>query len=213
MRPERKAIVNSPAFIALFEKARARMQNPERKWCTKHKHRICAANAHVGDLCRIVRYSCYPCWRVSNEKWQQSPRGRALLDVRLRSPYGRTARKADAHAYRARKLGIAGKWSAAEFLALCEKYNNRCLCCGKHEVLTPDHVLPFCLGGLNVIANLQPLCFSCNDSKGRNATDYRNNPHPNCLKRNRRCRPKSISAPKAMPLLAVSSIESEMGIA
>jgi 5-methylcytosine-specific restriction endonuclease McrA len=58
--------------------------------------------------------------------------------------------------------------------ALCDKYGNRCLCCGKKNVkLTQDHVIPLDLGGRHAIENLQPLCVSCNSSKGTRIMDYR----------------------------------------
>lgn len=59
-RIDRAVIVASAAFIALFEKARKKMRDPERKTC-KAGHKICAANAHVGDLKRLGRYNCNPC--------------------------------------------------------------------------------------------------------------------------------------------------------
>jgi 5-methylcytosine-specific restriction endonuclease McrA len=48
----------------------------------------------------------------------------------------------------------AGGYTAAEFLALCERYGNVCLCCGSGTgPLTPDHVVPLSLGGSNWITN------------------------------------------------------------
>ncbi len=47
-------------LAAAFEKARQRMQNPERRRC-KHRHPISAANACVADLKRTGLYFCSPC--------------------------------------------------------------------------------------------------------------------------------------------------------
>jgi len=60
--PRRQAIVSSAEFIALFEKSRARMKDPNRTRC-KRGHSICAANAHVGDLRRTGKYACNECNR------------------------------------------------------------------------------------------------------------------------------------------------------
>lgn len=61
-----------------------------------------------------------------------------------------------------------------EWKELCEKYGNKCLCCGRSDVrLELDHVIPIALGGPNVISNAQPLCRSCNSSKHTKTTDFR----------------------------------------
>jgi hypothetical protein len=61
-------VVSSASFIKLFEKARTKWQNPNRKRC-KHGHAISAANAHVGDLKRTGTYSCDPCNRTSQLRY------------------------------------------------------------------------------------------------------------------------------------------------
>lgn len=72
-----------------------------------------------------------------------------------------------------RRVSIKGDFSAQEWIALCEKHNNRCLCCGEKKPLEIDHILPVSKGGANTIDNLQPLCVSCNRSKGTKHIDYR----------------------------------------
>jgi 5-methylcytosine-specific restriction endonuclease McrA len=74
--------------------------------------------------------------------------------------------------YTARKAG--GSFSGEEWRLLCDWFGNVCLCCGEARPLTVDHVIPVSKGGRNTIDNLQPLCRSCNPSKGnRHDTDYR----------------------------------------
>jgi 5-methylcytosine-specific restriction endonuclease McrA len=81
---------------------------------------------------------------------------------------------ADIHARIARIAGNGGKYTVKEWNDLCETYNNKCLCCGRSDVkLTVDHVVPLSKGGVNFISNIQPLCGSCNSSKGTKVIDYR----------------------------------------
>lgn len=73
-----------------------------------------------------------------------------------------------------RRRAAEGAFVAEEWLALCNRYDQRCLCCGRSDVnLTADHVIPISRGGDNWIANIQPLCLSCNTSKGTKIIDYR----------------------------------------
>ena len=81
--------------------------------------------------------------------------------------------KARNHNRRAREKQADGKFTEKEFKELCQKYENKCLCCGKHGNLTPDHVVPLCKGGKNTIDNIQPLCLTCNLKKARKTIDYR----------------------------------------
>lgn len=74
---------------------------------------------------------------------------------------------------RALKLSAKGSFTGEEFKALCEFYGNCCLCCGGNKPLTVDHVIPLSKGGRNSIENIQPLCGSCNSSKGVKVIDYR----------------------------------------
>ena len=76
---------------------------------------------------------------------------------------------------RAVNLGAPGNgFTEAEFQALCEMYNDRCLCCGQSGIpLERDHVIPLTRGGLDDISNVQPLCKPCNSRKGMTIVDYR----------------------------------------
>ena len=67
-----------------------------------------------------------------------------------------------------------GTHSEAEWLSLCENCAYACLRCGRDDLkLTRDHVVPITKGGSDFIENIQPLCASCNSSKGTRVIDYR----------------------------------------
>lgn len=75
--------------------------------------------------------------------------------------------------YYARKKGAEGNHTAAEWLALRDWFGTQCLCCSATSRLEADHVIPLDRGGSDDISNIQPLCRSCNASKGTQTTDYR----------------------------------------
>ena len=80
--------------------------------------------------------------------------------------------RASHHTRRVLLIG-AGTYTPEEWLAVCDRADNRCLRCGSDEPLTVDHVTPLSRGGSNTVENLQSLCRRCNSIKGTNDTDYR----------------------------------------
>lgn len=79
-----------------------------------------------------------------------------------------------AHRRRTKKAQNGGEYTIEEWEALCFYYGNKCLACGRTDVkLTFDHVIPLDKGGSNSLNNAQPLCKSCNCSKGTKVIDYR----------------------------------------
>jgi 5-methylcytosine-specific restriction endonuclease McrA len=82
-------------------------------------------------------------------------------------------RRAVMQAYRARRKQSSGVVTSAEWKALCEYYDNQCLCCGSSGSLTMDHVIPLSKGGLHILDNVQPLCGECNSRKKDRTVDYR----------------------------------------
>ncbi len=90
-----------------------------------------------------------------------------------RNPDKAHARQRDRDAL---ERGNGGKITAKEWSELKEKYNYTCLRCRRSEPeikLTLDHVKPLAIGGGHSIRNAQPLCLSCNSSKGVKYIDYR----------------------------------------
>ncbi len=67
----------------------------------------------------------------------------------------------------------AGHFTPTEWKEVLEKYGEACLHCGSTEHITIDHVIPLIKGGPNTKDNLQPLCLTCNCSKGTKTIDYR----------------------------------------
>lgn len=57
-----------------------------------------------------------------------------------------------------------------DWLAVKERYGNRCVMCKRPESLqlpmTIDHIVALANGGHNTVDNIQPLCRSCNSRKG-----------------------------------------------
>lgn len=74
---------------------------------------------------------------------------------------------------RAKRKAAPGSYTAAEWRALCRCFGYRCVCCGVRNRLAADHVVPLARGGTNDIANIQPLCKSCNSRKHAKTEDYR----------------------------------------
>lgn len=74
---------------------------------------------------------------------------------------------------RAKKNNAIGEYSLEEWNELCRSYGYKCACCRKERKLTVDHIVPISAGGSNFINNIQPLCLSCNDTKGTKIISYR----------------------------------------
>lgn len=72
--------------------------------------------------------------------------------------------------YRARKRGAIGHISTQEWREKLEQCGYRCVKCGTDAPLTIDHIVPLRIGGTHTIDNVQPLCLTCNLSKGVRGT-------------------------------------------
>lgn len=116
--------------------------------------------------------------REQNRQWHQ--KNKPWLDPQKRERFNAWRRSSNRRAEWANrdalKRGAEGTFTHEEWVSLCETYNNKCLCCGRGDaMLTVDHVKPLSKGGTNWIDNIQPLCTSCNCSKGAREIDYRKN--------------------------------------
>lgn len=100
-----------------------------------------------------------------------------------KSPHGREVNKRASHRYAGTEKGIATRRTAIhirrspelgrlDYKAFIEKTTQMgwlCVWCGKLlniSTVTVDHIKPVSKGGTHHIDNLQPMCRSCNSSKG-----------------------------------------------
>ncbi len=110
-------------------------------------------------------------WFQKNQPWKR-PEKREYLKAWLAENRDRKNLSNALRKHRIRAGG--GTIRLIDWLTLCEKFDNKCLNCGKEEI-TMDHVIPISKGGAHNIENVQPLCVSCNCSKGAKTIDYRRN--------------------------------------
>lgn len=103
---------------------------------------------------------------------ERSEFGRSEVASRWRSSDGlsRSQRLAEA-----RKKGTHTK---EEFQAMVEIFDGRCVRCGTEGDILRDHIVPLYQGGSDALENLQPLCSTCNRSKGPDNTDHRDRSLP-----------------------------------
>jgi 5-methylcytosine-specific restriction endonuclease McrA len=66
-----------------------------------------------------------------------------------------------------------GSISGEEWTELKKRCGGVCISCHRVRPLTIDHIKPLSKGGTNTIENVQPLCKSCNSSKGAREVDFR----------------------------------------
>lgn len=77
--------------------------------------------------------------------------------------YKRKNRRRNIH-----KSQMKGSHSKRAWERLKKKHDFKCLMCESENLfLTRDHIVPVSKSGNNSIDNIQPLCYSCNNLKGR----------------------------------------------
>lgn len=73
-----------------------------------------------------------------------------------------------------RSLGFRpSSMSRVSWATILEVLGHSCLKCGTPDRIEADHVVPVALGGDNNPLNFQPLCRTCNASKGAAHMDFR----------------------------------------
>lgn len=125
----------------------------------------------------IKKYDTSKKGKENRKKWIEKNRKELNEKARIRSYKYRDRLKTQCSKRRAIINGLREHYTKEEWIALKEKYNNKCLACNKTEkeiLLTPDHIIPLIKGGKNTIDNIQPLCISCNRKKNdKQIIDYR----------------------------------------
>ena len=145
-----------------------------------YKHKGAPDGLHY--QCKQCAYERNLLWRKANpekvaasdRRWREAnPEKEAEYQLLWReaNPEKRAEQK---RKRRASKLNApGGGFTNAQFNELCTQAGGRCLACGEIHPLTADHIVPLSKGGRDAIDNIQPLCRTCNSSKGTKATDYR----------------------------------------
>lgn len=77
------------------------------------------------------------------------------------------------HHARKRAQTTNGGIALEAWYEICASFGFCCIACGTKTALEMDHVVPLSMGGEHQIENVQPLCRSCNASKGAKTIDYR----------------------------------------
>ena len=98
------------------------------------------------------------------QAWYEANRGRVYARVRAWQLANPEATLDYANRRRARKK--ANGVYAITDKELRRIYSSPCAACGSFNRIEADHVIPIARGGHHGIGNLQPLCKSCNCSKG-----------------------------------------------
>lgn len=102
-----------------------------------------------------------------------------VFRMKVDTLYAQTFRfnaRLNAHRRRARKFlndMNCNPITKQEWEDLQNRCNRVCLKCGKDSHIVMDHVIPIFHGGNSSLSNIQPLCNSCNASKGATYVEYR----------------------------------------
>jgi 5-methylcytosine-specific restriction endonuclease McrA len=143
------------------DKRRRYRENPEMR---QRRAEYAKRRYKTKRMNRPVTTRVYEVLESNKEKREYDRRWRQLNAERYRALKQRR---------RARQANAEGYFTPDEWAGLCERYEHKCVCCGKRKSLTVDHVVPISRGGTNFIENIQPLCVSCNSTKHANIIDYR----------------------------------------
>lgn len=157
----------------------------QREWYSEHyQDEVFRENEHA----RQKRYDHSPAGRERHKRSNKN--NRAHIREHLREyAYNRYHNDPEYHAkvraYFAvrnnKKRTNGGTLYLNDWLFLVDLADGKCLKCGQEKKLTIDHINPVIAGGKSNIWNIQPLCDSCNKSKGKQANDYRTQDYRNAV--------------------------------
>lgn len=115
---------------------------------------------------RCRRYDQSERRKVLRRKWIEGGGQRRYYKQRmLHDPKFRRTRRAYNLKYAHQRRALS-PFPQEQWDELLERTGYQCLCCGSQDRIECDHIVPVSKDGTNDIANLQPLCRSCNSSKG-----------------------------------------------
>ena len=148
--PERNKELKHRWYKNNLDKCHESNKKSTRKWYL--------ANKEIAHMRNRKRYWSNPeKYRARVRKWSKG------------NPEKTRARNNRRRAYKQKAQSIS-----YDFGSICNHYGNKCLGCGRDDTrLTIDHVIPLSVGGPDIASNIQPLCQTCNSSKGTKCIDYR----------------------------------------
>lgn len=114
---------------------------------------------------------CYAKWRRGPNHWRWMGGRNAAKRLR-RKLFPELARHED-FLIRSFRRQVLGSHTLDQWEEKLRVHCYQCFACGSTERLTRDHIIPVTKGGTNDIANIQPLCLSCNARKGNRTSVIR----------------------------------------
>jgi 5-methylcytosine-specific restriction endonuclease McrA len=114
--------------------------------------------------------------KAYNKQWREGNREKARAATREWRKNNPEKAAEAVTLWHLRRTENGGSHTKEEWIALKSAFYFCCLSCGRREpdvMLCRDHVIPVSKGGSNTIDNIQPLCKSCNSSKGAKSIDFR----------------------------------------
>jgi 5-methylcytosine-specific restriction endonuclease McrA len=160
---------------AYYELNKEHIKAKSRAWYAANKEKAAQRGAEYYALNRSKLLALMKAYRAANlekdlahsKAWREAHKEEArAYHAKYRGENPEKFRLHHANR-KARLRGAAGSHTAAEWLDICERFRNMCAHCGLPKKLTRDHIIPIFWGGSNFAANIQPLCASCNSSKGK----------------------------------------------
>ena len=109
-------------------------------------------------------------WQKSMGRYQAVCKKTSAATIARLKKYGSNSAKRAIRVAAAREKGTH---TFPEWQKLYLEFQLRCVRCGqKGDKLQKDHILPIYRGGADDIENIQPLCGSCNSSKGPESINW-----------------------------------------